>query len=385
MAYDYDRRPTAESYDYDRTKVAEATDIVPLIAGFRRALEVSEKKWSDLDAARADSLTDVRAMVFVPGLFEVMQRHGKAHLIFWGLLQQYRITSVSDRKLVEQASKEFSKDRIQKPKREVAMAALRKKLDLYREFLEAAERVIKKGELHSDESSDTTLPAGCFTAINAGGFSPTQMADVAKVIEKASTLVKAKGFGKLCYGSVQVTNTVGRSSTVLAFYAVQTDEMFIRGNLKGKQSPAIGTFIHELGHRLHYKFLMSKNDQIKAVYESLLKGEEGSVKELLADKANWPKPGDLLEEKGKTYVVVRVGLNRNYDYMVEVYLKDDPKVTGSISLQGWLAKKGLKKKEVFVSPYARTSYGENFAEMFEHYIQETLPDGQVQMLEAILK
>lgn len=380
--YSYDRR---NLYSYDRRVVADVQDITPLVEGFRRALKKGEEKWAELDAVRDDPTTSIRAMGYVPGFFEIVRKLGNAHLIFWGVLQQYKITSTSDRKLIEQASKEFSKNRIQKPKREVALEALKKKLDLYRSYLDAVDRIIKKGERHSDEASGTTNDAGCFTLINAGGFTPEQMEDVSKIVERASGLIKAKGFGKVCYGTIQVTNTVGQNARVLAFYAMQTDEMFVRGNLKGKQNPAVGTFVHELGHRLHIKFLLSKNDQIKAMYNSLKEGEEGSVRDLLGDKSKWPQAGDTFEEKGQVFEVDRVGLNNALNYTVFLHLKGEPKVKGSLPLQGWLAAKGHRPKEVFVTPYARTDYSENFAEMFENYILGTLPDGQVQMLEAIIK
>jgi hypothetical protein len=182
-----------------------------------------------------------------------------------------------------------------------------------------------------------------------------------------------------------VTNNVSNNAKILAFYALQTDEMFVRGNLKGKQSPAVGTFIHELGHRLHVKFLASKNDQIKALYNTLKQGEDGSVRDLLGDKSKWPQPGDPYEEKGKTFEVDRVGLNQALNYTVFLHLQGEPRVKVSLPLQGWMAAKGFRPKEVFITPYARTNYSENFAEMFENYIQGTLPDGQVQMLEAIIK
>jgi hypothetical protein len=366
-----------------KARSANQEDVLPILNSFRRVVEVMEKKLGELEAAPSDSLTPFRAAVYMPGVFEVLQKAGVARL-FWGVLQQYKIQSSKDRKLIEQASKEFAKGRIQKAKREVAMAVLKKKIDDYKSYLDAAERIINKGEHHLDEASGTTEAAGCFTLINAGGFSPQQMADVVKVVELASSMIKSKGFGKLCYGTVQVTNTVGRSAQVLAFYVLQTDEMYVRGNLKGKQGPAVSTVIHELGHRLHHKFLHSKDAEIQSLYKSLLKGDEAALADALADKSNWPKPGELHEEGGKVYEVERVGLNRSLDYTVEVHLKQDPKVKASIALRSWLNVKGLKK-ETFVSPYARTSYGENFAEMFAHYVQGTLPDGQTQMLEAIIK
>lgn len=378
--YSYDRR----TYSYDRRVLAEVQDITPLIDGFRRALDVGDKKWAELDATRGDSMTPVRAMVYLPSFFEVTQKYGKAHLIFWGILQQYKISSTSDRKIIEQASKEFSKDRLQRPKREVALEALRKKLDIYRSYLDAAERVIKKGERHTDEAAGTTNDAGCFTLVNAGGFTPQQMEDVVKVVDKASSLIKAKGFGRICYGTIQVTNNISRGSNVLAFYAIATDEMFVRGNLKGKQGPAISTVIHELGHRLHLKFFKSKDNEVKSLYEALMRGDRDDLERTINDKANWPKPGDVHEERGKVYEVDGVELNRTLDYVVKVHLKDAPEIKASMPLRSWISVKGLKKDN-FVTPYARTDPGENFAEMFDHYIEGTLPDGQVQMLEAIIK
>ena len=381
LLYSYDRRTP---YDYDRRKVADVEDLAPMMGALQRALDIGDKKLAEFSAAVGDSMTAPRAMVFLPGFFDVLKTHGKANRIFWGILQQYKISSSSDRKLIEQASKEFSKERLQRPKREVAVEALKKKLEIYRSYYDAAERVVRKGELHTDEGSGTTEVAGCFTLVNAGGFSTDQVADVVKIVEKASTLVKAKGFGKICYGTIQVTNKIGGSKE-LAFYVLKTDEMFVRGNLKGKQNPAVGTFIHELGHRLHIKFLMSKNDQIKAMYDSLKRGEDGSVKDLLGDKSKWPQPGEPYEEKGRVFEVDRVGLNQALNYTVYMHLKGEPKVRVTIPLQGWMAVKGYRPKEVFITPYARTSYSENFAEMFESYILDTLPDGQVQMLETIIK
>jgi len=224
----------------------------------------------------------------------------------------------------------------------------------------------------------------CFTLVNAGGFSPQQMADVVKVVDKASSMIKAKGFGRVCYGTIQVTNNVSPGSKVLAFYAIATDELFVRGNLKGQQGPAISTIIHELGHRLHFKFLKSKNDEIESLYNALLRGDRDDLERTLNDKANWPKPGELHEDRGKVYEVDDVGLNRTLDYVVKLHLKGEPAVRVTMPLRSWVSTKGLKKQN-FVSLYASKNFEENFAEMFDHYIEGTLPDGQVQMLEAIIK
>lgn len=369
-------------YDYDRrTKVADAEDVRPLLDAFRRGVASMERKWAELNENQEDSMTPVRALVFLPGAFDVLQR--TARTLFLGILQQYAIPSAADRKLIEKASKEFSKTRIQRPKREKALEALRAKVEEYQAFADAAERVLRKGVLHTNEGSETTTVAGCFTLVNTGGFTSSQMADVVKVVEKAAAMIKAKGFSRICYGTIQVTNTVSSSSRVLAFYHVSKDELFVRGNLKGKQGPALDTIIHELGHRMHLKFLKSKDKEIKGIYDALARGEDLALQEALKDKTNWPKPGDTIQEGKTTYVVEKVELNRRYDYVVHLHRQEDPLRKATMPLRAWLSEKG-GKASTFVSAYAKTNPAENFAEMFARYVEGTLPGEQVRLLETVL-
>ena len=371
-------------YDYDRrSKIADAENVYPYLEGFQRALETMRKKYEELASNPGDAMTSARAMVYVPGVFEVLQKVGKAYRLFWGILQQYKIESAKDRKVIEKASREFAKTKLQKPKQEKALAFLKDKIEEYEEYAVTAERILKKGILHLEEGSDTVEAAGCFQLVNAGGVAPQQMEEGSMVVEEGSNLIRAKGFGKVCYGTVQVTNTVSNKSNEIAFYAISTDELFVRGNLRGKQGVAVDTVIHELGHRLHLKFLKNKDAEIKSLYNALLRGEEEAFRGLVSDKTKWPKPGETYQEGQKTYVAEKVGLNRNNDYIVKVHLEGAPEVTGSLSLAAWLQNKGLKP-QTFVTPYAKTNYAENFAEMFEHYVLGTLPDGQVQMFEALL-
>jgi hypothetical protein len=133
---------------------------------------------------------------------------------------------------------------------------------------------------------------GSFMVFNTGGFNEKVMEEVIKVVSKSETLLRRKGLGRVCYGDVYITNTVYKSTRVLAFYMRGDDRMYIRANLKGKLGPAIQSVVHELGHRLQYRFLQSKKRDIDALYRSLGDKQSGALHDLLMDRSRWPKAGD---------------------------------------------------------------------------------------------
>jgi hypothetical protein len=98
----------------------------------------------------------------------------------------------------------------------------------------------------------------------------------------------------------------------------------------------------------------------------------------LRDSSNWPDVGDKYEAGKKTYIVDKVipGVDK-----VRVHLEGAPEVRGSLPLSAWTDSKGAQN---FVSQYAKKHPDENFAEMFDHYVEGTLPDDQVSLFEAIL-
>lgn len=381
MAYNYDRSPKV-AYNYDRQKFADVEDIAPIMTSFGRGLDVMKRKIEEFEAqAKAgDSMADHRASAFTEGAFDVFKHQASVEVLFWNILQQYRTPSAKERRAIERGSKEFSKSRLRRPKRGQGLDTLRKKYDEYLSYYEAAKAVIDKGAKHTDEDADTTLKAGPFTLVNVGGFPDKKMAVVAKIAEEAARLIKAKGFGKICYGNIQVTNRLINNTA--AFYAIKTDELFVRGKVQGKDA-AVYTLLHELGHRLDYKFLKGSKEAIKSMYEVLLKGEDTALEEAIADKTNWPEPGEEIKEGAKVFVVDRVGINRNYERTVYMHLKEEPRATAHISLKAWMGRKDIATSD-FVSAYARTSPRENFAEMFAGYCLNTLEDGLVQMLESVL-
>jgi hypothetical protein len=192
---------------------------------------------------------------------------------------------------------------------------------------------------------------------------------------------------KVCYGDIFITNTVGRNSRVLAFYVANKDEMFIRANLKGVKGNALHTVLHELGHRLHYKFMSGKQREINSLY-SVLDRKSGETKRekletLLANPGLQPQPGDTLELKGKTYIVNTVV----YD-TVSLRLAEDSTQKASINLLAYMKMKGVKipvgPMVDFITDYAEKNADENFAEMVAFYCLGQLPTDLEQLLRPLL-
>ena len=336
-----------------------------LLRSFRRIVE----RLVESDPSKG-SWPDGMAKAVVKNVFLTAKRVGTENL-FTEILRLYPMSS-SDRKVIERAIRFFSKQRVslRKPGIEIYNDHVKE----YQRFLEVAEAVVSKGIGH-DET--TTLRAGPFTLINAGGFTEKQMEEVKKVVESADRKLKAKGLGKACYGSIQITNTVGRSSRVLAFYMIDTDELFVRGNLRGKTSAAEETILHELGHRIEKKY--SDTGKVRTLYNLISKKAERALHDLMKNKDNFPKVGDRIGENGKKYIVDGITFKRQL--VIQVHKEDDPNWKGSLPMTAWMEQ---TKGSEFVSPYAKKSPSENFAEMISYYCRDLLPDDQVPMLQEAI-
>lgn len=327
--------------------------------------------------------------------FEILKRLEIPQL-FLALLQQYEIPPALRRK-VEAASKFQMRSRIQKPKKEVAVQVYLDLLNAYRGQLELAKDVLREGKLRGQSAPEggepsKTLKAGPFELVNTGGFNDEVMGKCATVVEHAAKLFHAKGLAKICYGEVLISNTLMKSS-VYAFYLVQKDEMFVRANLKGKEQHALRIICHELGHRLEHKFLSNKKRDIEQLYYKMKnKQSDADREQRTKNLSEKPAPGDTVVSKGRTYVVDRLGYGRGFDMKIDLHREDDPTKKATVSLSGWLALKsgqsgtsGLDPKPSgFITSYAATSPGENFAEMLAFFVLGKLPDDQVAMLESVL-
>ena len=311
--------------------------------------------------------------------------------LFLGLLQQYDLP-VEVRKKVEACSRFYEKTRFASPKNfEAGVVAFQKLMSLYKEHLALAKDAFSKATVRGVDAP-TVLRAGPFRVVNTGGFDESTMNNCARVIEKAVHLLAKKGLGKVCYGDALISNTLTKSK-VLAFYLVSSDEFFVRANLKGKEGAALQTIIHELAHRLYFKFLQSQHRDIARIYQTIKSKVDQSTSDLEFEiRRNpdlSPKPGDTVVEKGKTYVVERVGYGGSRSgYQVIMHREDDPSNKASVSLKGWALLKGIKPESKpgsgFITPYAGKNDEENFAEMVAFYCMDELPQDQVEMLEKVL-
>lgn len=366
MAYSYDRRKSAEE---DRTHL--------YLWNFRRLVQhmgESEEQARNLPEDPRDlRLALARLEASVVGIFDVSRKVG-VYLLFLKLLQDYKL-SPSDRKVIERAAKEFAKTRKQRVPAEKVVGTFLKNLEDYRLYLATAERVLAQGEVHTEESG-TTLKAGPFVLVNAGGFDDRVMKEAAKVVEQAARLLAAKSLSRVCYGNIQVTNTVGRSTRVLAFYMQNSDSFFIRANLKGKVGPALASVLHEMGHRLHHKFLQSKDAGIRDIYRQI----KSKTSEMARDRSLWPPIGTEVKGKQGVYKVVGYTTSKG-EVLLALESLTTPGRQATISITGWMFNEG---KTPFVSSYAATEYAENFAEMIAFYCQNLLPDDQVALLETVL-
>ena len=304
------------------------------------------------------------------------------HKLFLSLIQTLTLPPAV-RKKVEMASRAYLKPPTKPRLKEHGWKRDLEYFDVYDRFMAAfkadlatAKLALVKGTPHVEEGAGATkVRVGSFVLVNTGGFSEKAMAEVAEVVQKAETLIKSSDLGKVCYGEIQVTNTLSKAD-VEAFYLIANDELFIRANVKSGHD-TVRTVIHELGHRFEHKFLKGRNRDIEKLYQ-LLDGQEYEHAKKMRDEK--PKLGEIwVSPKGEEYSVSRIEAGRA-GLKVIMQAKNDPKMQASISLEGFLAARGGARNvdapsyKGFVTQYAKSGGpAENFAEMFAFYCMSRLP------------
>lgn len=309
--------------------------------------------------------------------------------LFLSILQQYALPPAL-RKKVEMAARTYSKSRHsvrrKPPGQEFEyIGDYEKLIKVLRLHVDVAKDAIAKGKAHgadgtAEEGAATKLNVGPLTLVNTGGFDAKVMATVTDVVKKSVQYLQQSGFSKVLYGDVLITNTIMKSSRVLAFYMLASDEMFIRANVKANVD-TIQTVLHEFGHRYAHKFL--KNKQGIARLYRLISSQESDRERDLKKNLKAPEVGDTVVIKGDLYRVRAVTWGRGGEKVV-LEDPDNPKGTASISLEGYLSYKGGGPDRTrnfdedpnykgFVTNYAGKDPDENFAEMFAFYCMGRLP------------
>lgn len=309
----------------------------------------------------------------------------RAHDLFLSILQKFQL-GPQLRKSIEAAAKYHSASRRKQPSDEQALGQYIKTLATVRGQAAAARQAIQEGVPHGQEGTQEVLRAGSFRVVNTGGFDDQTMQEVVAVVETAEKLLRAKGLDRVCYGDVLVSRTLSKPTT-LAFYLVSKDEMFVRANLRGKQHDAVKTVCHELGHRLHFKFLRSRDQELRDMYRQIHGKTNKSVRVREILEANPIVPGDtIVGTKNTLYEVTGTGYGSG-EVQVKLQQKSDPTQKAHVGLESYLQIKGLLQHSDLsshVTPYAAKNYEENFAEMVAFWCLNKLPEDQVGMLEQLV-
>jgi len=362
---------------------------------------MAELQSPDLDQQRQRALNrEAYSYLIAPEVYYKASLMAGLSGLFLSILQQYDLQP-KDQKAIEKLAQFYSKSGARKFKDfPTAFAKFPALLATSKTQLAITKDILGRSKIRSsDLDGHKVMEAGPFKVINTGGFSLDVMKTCATVVKEAARLLSAKGLSKVCYGEILVSNRVNRKKEILAFYLPSKDEMFIRADLKGHEHDALGTMLHELGHRLQEKFLNSgiKKSEIYRMYRVIQGGheaaEEDAINKLLEDPATAPKVGDIVvDPKTQTELVFeKLGL-RHGKLSAYLHLKDEPVNPSnqiSVSIKGWYQFRGVPidvaKVGGFVSNYAATDPDENFAEMIDRYCQNKLHPTQVAMLEDVLK
>lgn len=367
-------------------------DPVQLLARFKTAIQKLEAK---VDPGRIEKAKRVLAIPEPLDLTELsltnrfayrvylevkdLPLHPIGYPLFLSILQSYTLPPTL-RKRVEMGSREYAKSRAPSlPSKNKYLSALliyEKTLAQARQYAETATEAIRVGKPHVEGA--TQIQVGPFRLLNMGGFSPETVAGAVEILEDAVQRVKRAGFEKVLYGDIHLTNTL--MSRTLAFYLRKEDELFLRANLPLNKEVAL-SFIHELGHRYEDKFLRRRSYALESLYEKI---ESNPLPEEVFDP---PQPGEELVDKGVVYEVVHTKPNPMGEMKIVLRRKDlSNTLRMQISLQGWRQRKGLPlpPQHSFVTPYAKTSPEENFAEMFAYFVMGSLPPNLIPLFEETL-
>lgn len=314
------------------------------------------------------------------GSYRAMFRVQQLTDFFPGLLLQHEMRP-ADRKILEKAAREMS-SRDTRFRRKIVQPydqayadtlaervdqAYAKKLAELREYLEAAKRVV----VSQTRSEPQIVVAGGFRLVNAGGFKQEVMSVVAGVVAKADEKLRQAGLECVIYGDINVVNEIIRGKANLAHYQVRTDEVFLRGNIKGLQQSALMTVLHELGHRFAFKFLGERRQKAAEwLYKTIADEEADVMHDLIFRQDLWPKPDEVIDDR---WLVTRVSFSPRG--LPKVHLRD---MTGDKEVAHMMMSEYIRHKNVspnvFVTGYARSDPHENFAEMFAYNCMDMLTE-----------
>ena len=320
-----------------------------------------------------------------------------AQPLFWAILQQLSLPANLTKK-VQAASKYWTKSRLNAPRRDKRPwtqgfpgieypDAYLAQMSVWREHMALARECLAKGVPHG-EGTKSKVQAGPFTLVNTGSFPDEVMENVKQAVLKAAKALTGVGLGKICYGDILVSKQVKARSNVLAFYLINSDEMFVRADAKATHD-IVQTICHELAHRLEHKFMGSPNRAINSLYNTIARYDGVQAGAL----TGWPEIGRKIKYKKLDLVVSKVDKVKN-----KITFEQPPapglsrRAVYSAPLEWWVENIDVGAKierspdfNGFISSYAKKGGpGENFAEMVAYYALGELPAALVALLKPVL-
>jgi len=319
-----------------------------------------------------------------------------AQPLFLAILQQLSLPANLTKK-VQAASKYWTKSRLNAPRRDKRpwASAFRgieypdaylAQMSVWREHMALARECLAKGVPHG-EGTKSKVQAGPFTLVNTGSFSDEVMENVKQAVLKSANALTKIGLGKVCYGDILVSKQIKSRSNVLAFYLINSDEMFVRADAKATHD-IVQTICHELAHRLEHKFMGSPNRDINSLYNTIARSDAQVVA-----VSGWPEIGRRITYKKLDLIVTKVDKVGN---KITFEQPHEPGLTKrrvySAPLEWWVENIDVGGKierspdfKGFITPYAKKGGpGENFAEMVAYYALGELPAPLVALLKPVL-
>ena len=245
------------------------------------------------------------------------------------------------------------------------------------------------------QAIERNIPHGPFTLVNEYGYSPEEYEGVLTYLDRASVIIKKKGFVYLLYGDVVMTTKAAirkylNTPNAVGVYDQFEDKIYLAVDRSGGDaSEIVATLIHEFGHRLWRKVLTST--QRKQYIESFGWFSKNTVEQLweVIEESNYniraatKKVSDptLVEEMKIRWRRAAASVTRYYKVGLKEFLtwvrESDISPEARTFKNAFLRtedsdyiKPTTKPESVSVTNYGLTNPEEDFCETFMYYCMD---------------
>lgn len=199
---------------------------------------------------------------------------------------------------------------------------------------------------------------------------------IIQLLDLVESKLSSKGFSNLCYGKVVFVRTM--TGRTLADYLHTSDLMRIK-TFKRLDNEMIKTIIHELGHRLYYKFGIDKRKVYNEFFDSKMK-EDGTFKMIKGERVKINKVEFVVEEDlrdsfiAKPFQLDKEDLSK---FQTTFKIKKVPEIE-------FLDREVKIEKNYFPTSYSETKDTEWFAELFAFYVLGKLKEPALSLFRSLI-